>query len=71
MSWSWELITPGTWVIFAVVLLPVYTAIIGWFIGTPRDPKIGLMGLGYLIGLILALWLPMFILTVLIGIVFF
>ena len=67
----WDGLFPGTWLIFAVVLVPVYVALTAWFLGTPKDPKKALMGVGYLVGFILALWVPMYIVTVLIGLIFF
>lgn len=62
---------PGTWLIFGVVLVPVYVALAAWFLGEPRDVRVGLMGIGYLIGFILLLWLPMFILSMIIWALFF
>ncbi|OVE86280.1 hypothetical protein [Natronolimnobius baerhuensis] len=61
----------GTWIIFGVVLVPIYVMIIAWFAGVPRDTKLGGMGVVYLIGITAGMWVPMFFLTVLIGIVFF
>jgi len=61
----------GTYLIFGVILFPVYTMIVAWFAGEPRDPKLGVMGIGYLIGITASMWVPMFFLTVLIGIIFF
>lgn len=62
---------PGSWLIFGIILVPVYAAILGWFLGYPRDTKIATMGLSYLVGIVLAMWIPMYILTVIIGLVFF
>lgn len=62
---------PGTWLIFGVILVPVYTVLIAWFLGEPRDTKTALLGVGYLAGLTVALWMGMLVKTVLIGIVFF
>ena len=62
---------PGTWLIFGVVLLPVYAVILGWFLGSPRDAKIGVMGLGYLVGLTAALWIGLFALSMVIRFAFF
>ncbi|THE64974.1 hypothetical protein D8Y22_10195 [Salinadaptatus halalkaliphilus] len=61
----------GTWLIFGVVLVPIYAMVIAWFTGTPRDAKTGLLGVGYLVGLTSSMWISMFVLTVIIGIVFF
>jgi len=67
---TWDLIYPGTWVIFGVIGLPIYTAIIAWFVGKPRTTKSALMALSYLIGFIVSMWTGLYILTVLIGVVF-
>lgn len=63
--------TPGLWLIFGIVLVPVYVAVIAWFVGDPRDLKTGFMGVGYLVGITLALWVPFYIMTVIIGVIFF
>lgn len=68
---TWETLAPGTWLIFGIVGLPVYTAILGWFLGSPRDTKTALLGLSYLVGIILALWVPMLIATLILGLIFF
>ena len=62
---------PGTWLIFGVILLPVYTVVLAWFLGTPRQTKTALMGLGYLVGLTVMLWTGMFLKTMLFRFVFF
>ncbi|WP_276256111.1 hypothetical protein [Halomontanus rarus] len=62
---------PGTWLIFGIIGLPVYTVIIAWFLGEPRDTKTAALGLGYLVGLTVLLWTAMFIKTILLDIVFF
>jgi biotin transporter BioY len=66
----WDVLYPGTWVIFGVIGLPIYTAVLGWFLGKPRTPKKALMALSYLIGFIVSMWVGVYILTILIGIVF-
>lgn len=62
---------PGTWLIFGIILVPVYTVILAWFLGEPRDTKTAVLGLGYLVGLTTLLWTGMFIKTVVIDVVFF
>ncbi|QSW98786.1 hypothetical protein [Haloterrigena alkaliphila] len=64
-------VNEGTWIIFAVILVPIYVMLISWFTGTPRDTKTGLLGVSYLVGLTTMMWVGMFVLTVLIGIVFY
>ena len=50
-----EAVTIGLFVIFGVVLLPVYAMLIGWFAGKPREFRTPLLALGYVIGLIVLL----------------
>jgi len=47
----------GTLVMFAVALLPIYVAIIGWFAGRPRNMKLPVIALAYLFGVIVAILL--------------
>lgn len=61
----------GTWLIFGVILVPVYIMIAAWFLGEPRDTNTGLLGVSYLVGITIQMWLGMLILTLLLGIVFF
>ncbi|APW99070.1 hypothetical protein CHINAEXTREME_15375 [Halobiforma lacisalsi AJ5] len=61
----------GTWLIFAVILVPIYIMVIAWFVGEPRDTKSGLLGVSYLVGLTTSMWVGMFFLTMIIGIVFY
>ncbi|MEY7848229.1 hypothetical protein AB7C87_03395 [Natrarchaeobius sp. A-rgal3] len=61
----------GTYLIFGVILVPVYVMIVAWFVGEPRDSKTGLMGVGYLVGITAQMWIGMFILTMIIGVVFY
>ena len=62
---------PGSWLIFGIVMLPVYAVILGWFLGKPRNVRTAMMGLGYLIGLTVALWGGLFILSMLLKVAFF
>ncbi len=66
---TWEIMYPGTWVIFIVIGIPVYSAVLGWFLGKPRDLGDALMALTYLIGFIVSMWVGLYILTVTLGIV--
>ncbi|QRV15285.1 hypothetical protein JMJ58_20680 [Haloterrigena salifodinae] len=61
----------GTWIIFAVILVPVYVMLVAWFVGTPRDTKTGLLGVSYLVGITTSMWVSMLVLTVILGLVFF
>lgn len=46
----------GTWLIFGIVLAPVYMVLLAWFLGKPRKPRLSLMAIGYVVGLILLVW---------------
>ena len=61
----------GTYIIFGVVLVPIYVMLIAWFTGTPRDTKTGLLGVTYLVGIATTMWVSMLIMTILIGIIFY
>jgi hypothetical protein len=62
---------PGTYLIFAIVLLPIYIMVAAWFLGEPRDGKKALLGVGYLAGLTTVLWGSLFVATMVIKFVFF
>ena len=49
----WEGIWPGTWLIFGIILVPVYGALLGWFLGKPRDYRTAGIGVGVMAGLLL------------------
>ncbi|ADB60642.1 hypothetical protein Htur_1757 [Haloterrigena turkmenica DSM 5511] len=61
----------GTWIIFAVILVPIYVMLVAWFVGTPRDTRTGLLGVSYLVGITTSMWVSMLVLTVILGLVFF
>lgn len=61
----------GYWLIFGIILLPVYIVLLGWFFGKPRSSRLALMGVGYLVGLTILLWGGLAILAELIGVAFF
>ncbi|MFU8868509.1 hypothetical protein [Natronococcus sp.] len=61
----------GTYLIFGVILVPVYVMVAAWFLGEPRETGTGLLGVSYLVGITAQMWIGMFILTVIIGIVFY
>ncbi|ELZ13761.1 hypothetical protein C479_02911 [Halovivax asiaticus JCM 14624] len=62
---------PGTWIIFGLILMPVYVMTISWFVGNPSDEKTGLLGVVYLVGITANMWVGMLVLTVLIGLIFY
>jgi hypothetical protein len=61
----------GTYLIFAVILVPIYVMVAAWFLGEPRETKAGLLGVSYLVGITAQMWIGMFVLTMLIAIVFY
>jgi hypothetical protein len=61
----------GTWLIFAVIMAPVYGTLLGWFLGKPRDLRKAFLGVGLLLGIGLALWIGMLLISLLFGFVFF
>ena len=62
---------PGTWLIFGIVLAPVYGLLLGWFLGEPRDSQTSTLGVVYLVGFTVALWGGLGVLTILLGVIFF
>lgn len=62
---------PGTWLIFGIVLAPVYIMLSAWVLGEPSDRTPLLLGVGYLIGLTTLLWGGFLIVTLIIGALFF
>lgn len=62
---------PGTWLIFGIVLAPVYGMLLAWALGAPRDRRSLALGVTYLVGLTCALWGGLLVFTLLLGVVFF
>lgn len=62
---------PGTYLIFGIVLLPIYIMIAAWFLGQPREKQKALLGVGYLAVITVGLWGGLFVATMLIKFVFF
>lgn len=50
-----ETITVGLYVIFGIIMLPVYVMILGWLLGKPRDFRSIAMTFGYMLAFIAAL----------------
>ncbi len=61
----------GTFVIFGIILVPVYSLIAGWFAGEPRDTSVALLGIGYIATFIASLWGGLFVLSMIIWLLFF
>jgi hypothetical protein len=62
---------PGTYLIFGIVLVPVYIMIAAWFLGEPSDSKKGLLGVSYVVGITTSLWGGLFVATMVIDFLFF
>ncbi|APX96204.1 hypothetical protein [Natronorubrum daqingense] len=50
-----SLVHIGLFVVFGVVLVPVYVMLAGWFLGKPRDFRTAFIGLGAILGSIIVL----------------
>jgi len=61
----------GTWLIFGIILAPVYVMLLGWFLGKPRNIRKSLLGLSYMVGLTVLLWGGMFAISMVFKYVFF
>lgn len=70
-SYSLPFVGPGTYLIFGIVLVPVYVMLGAWFIGDPGDRKTRLLGVTYLLGLTTSLWGGLFVMTMVIKFLFF
>ncbi|MCU4799264.1 hypothetical protein OB920_02620 [Halobacteria archaeon HArc-gm2] len=62
---------PGTYLIFGIVLAPVYLMLVAWFLGEPSDRQSALLGVGYVAGLTTAIWGGLFVVTMVIKFAFF
>ena len=60
----------GTWLIFGIVLLPVYMVLTMWFLGKPRNLRLSLMGVGYVAGLIALLWAGLAVMSTIVRLLF-
>lgn len=61
----------GLWLLFGVVLAPFYLMLAGWFLGRPRQLRLPLIGVGFLIGLMALAWGGMALFAILLKIVFY
>lgn len=43
----------GIYLVFGVLLAPLYLVLLGWFVGDPRDNDVALLGLALMIAVIL------------------
>ena len=59
--------TYGLWLLFGVVLTPLYLMLAGWIFGRPRQLRMPLIGVGFLIGLTVVAWGGMALFALLLG----
>ena len=67
---DYNAIQPGTIVIFGLIFVPLYSVLIGWFAGEPSDAEVGFLGVGILASFIASLWGGLFVLTIILGLLF-
>lgn len=70
-SYTLPFVGPGTYLIFGIVLLPIYLMLIAWFVGDPRDLRKGLLGVSYVALITIGLWGGAFVATMVIEALFF
>lgn len=63
--------TFGLWLLLGIVFAPFYLMLAGWFLGRPRQWRLPLIGLGFLIGLTAVAWGGLALFAVLIGAFFY
>jgi len=68
---EWIGLPIGRWLLFGIILAPVYGMFLGWFLGKPRNIRLALRGTVYLFGMIVLLWGGLFALSQVIRFVFF
>ena len=71
LSHALPFVGPGTYLIFGIVLLPIYIMVVAWFLGRPRERTKGLLGVGYLAAITVGLWGGLFVATMVIKLAFF
>jgi hypothetical protein len=63
--------TIGLWLILGIVFAPFYLMLAGWFLGRPRELRLPLIGVGYLIGLTALAWGGLALFAFLLDVVFY
>ncbi len=61
----------GEIVILGIVFAPVYIMLLGWFLGGPRELRLPLLGVGYLVGTTVAMWAGLALFAAALDIAFF
>lgn len=63
--------TFGLWLLLGIVFAPFYLMLGGWFLSRPRQWRLPLIGLGFLIGLTAVAWGGLALFAILIGAFFY
>lgn len=61
--------TYGLWLLLGIVFAPFYLMLAGWVFGRPREVRLPLIGMGFLVGLTVVAWGGMAVVAVLLNIV--
>jgi hypothetical protein len=61
----------GLWLLFGVVLVPLYVMLFGWFADRPREVRPALIGVGYLVGFTVLMWSGAALVAYTIGLLYF
>ena len=61
----------GEIVILGIVFAPVYLMLLGWFLGRPRELRLPLIGVGYLVSITVGMWVGMALFAAALGVVFY
>lgn len=59
--------TYGLWLLLGIVLAPFYLMLAGWLFGRPRELRLPLIGLSFLVGLTAVAWGGMALFALLLG----
>lgn len=59
--------TYGLWLLFGIVLAPLYLMLAGWIFGRPREVRLPLIGLSFMAGLTVLAWGGMAIFAIVLG----
>lgn len=62
--------TYGLWLLLGIVFSPLYLMLAGWAFGRPREWRLPVIGLGFLVGLTVVAWGGMAIFAVLLDVAF-
>lgn len=57
--------TYGLWLLLGIVFAPFYLMLAGWVFGRPREWRLPLIGIGFLVGLTVVAWGGMAVVAIL------